>query len=122
MIARARGWIPAGRFRLGRWAWPVSVVAGLYLALMLVNVVLPSGQSSGRAYFNLNWITLLVMAVVTVAGIIVFLAAHRGREIGAHLTDAGVPGRPDPVAQPDLVTQPDPVAPSAAPREDGDVR
>ena len=54
---------------------------------MLVNVVLPSGLTSGRAYFNLDWITLLVMAVVAVAGIIVFFAAHRGREIGAHMID-----------------------------------
>jgi amino acid transporter len=122
MIARRRGWIPAGKFKLGRWAWPVSVVAAAYLVLMLVNVVLPSGQTSGRSYFNLNWITLLVMAVVTVAGIIVFLAAHRGREIGAHLTDTAAPGQPDPVAQPVSVAQPDPVAPSAAPREDGEVR
>ena len=43
MIARARGWVPAGKFTLGRWAWPVSVVAAVYLGLMLVNVVLPSG-------------------------------------------------------------------------------
>jgi amino acid transporter len=97
MIARRRGWIPAGKFKLGRWAWPVSIVAAAYLALMLVNVVLPSGLSSGRSYFNLDWITLLVMALVTVIGIIVFLAAHRGREIGAHLTDAGTaPVAPQP--------------------------
>ena len=42
MIARARGWVPAGKFTLGRWAWPVSVVAVVYLGLMLVNVVLPT--------------------------------------------------------------------------------
>ena len=92
MIARARGWVPAGRFTLGRWAWPVSVVAVVYLGLMLVNVVLPTGLTSGRAYFNYDWITLLVMAVVAVAGLIVFLAAHRGREIGAHLIDTDAPG------------------------------
>ena len=92
MIARARGWVPAGKFTMGRWAWPVSVVAGLYLILMLINVVLPSGLSSGRAYFNLDWITLLVMAVVTVAGIIVYFAAHGGREIGAHIVDTDAPG------------------------------
>ncbi len=92
MIARARGWAPAGKFTMGRWAWPVSVVAGLYLALMLVNVVLPSGLGSGRSYFNLDWITLLVMAVVTVAGIIVYFAAHGGREIGAHMVDTDAPG------------------------------
>ena len=54
MIARARGWVPAGQFTLGRWAWPVSVVAAVYLGLMLVNVVLPTGLSSARAYFNLR--------------------------------------------------------------------
>src|SRR5690242_21244733 len=101
MVARRRGWIPAGKFTLGRWAWPVSVVAVVYLALMLLNVVFPSGLSSGRAYFNLDWITLLVMAIITVVGIVVFLAAHRGREIGEHLTDtAAAPAQPDPVAAP----------------------
>ena len=92
MIARARGWVPGGKFTMGRWAWPVSVVAGLYLILMLINVVLPSGLGSGRSYFNLDWITLLVMAVVTVAGIIVYFAAHGGREIGAHIVDTDAPG------------------------------
>jgi hypothetical protein len=43
---------------------------------MLVTVVLPSGQASGRTYFNRDWITLLVMAVVTLAGVIVFFAAR----------------------------------------------
>jgi amino acid transporter len=91
MIARARGWVPAGQFRLGRWAWPVSVAAVVYLGLMLVNVVAPTGLSSPRAIFNMGWITLLVMAVVAVAGVIVFLAAHRGREVGEHMIDTAAP-------------------------------
>jgi hypothetical protein len=65
---------------------------------MLVNVVLPSGIGSGRAYFNLDWITLLVMAVVTVAGIIVYFAAHGGREISAHIVDTDAPGADAPGA------------------------
>jgi len=93
IIARARGWVPAGKFTLGRWAWPVSIVAVIYLGLMLANVVAPTGLSSGRAYFNIDWITLLVMAIVAVAGVIVFLAARRGRDIGAHMIDTGTPGR-----------------------------
>jgi hypothetical protein len=53
----------------------------------------PGGRlTSGRAYFNLDWITLLVMAVVTVAGIVVYFAAHGGREIGAHMVDTDAPG------------------------------
>jgi amino acid transporter len=87
MVARSRGWIPEGRFRLGRWAWPVTIVAALYLLLMLVNVVAPTGLTSPRAYFNLDWITLVVMFVVAVAGVIFFLIAHSGRELSAHMRD-----------------------------------
>ncbi len=49
--------------------------------------MLPSGPGSGRSYFNLDWITLLVMAVVTVAGIIVHFAVHAaGRSARTSLT------------------------------------
>jgi len=69
---------------------------------MLVNVVLPTGLTSARAYFNYDWITLLVMAVVTVAGVIVFFAAHRGLQIGAHMIDTDAPGyRPPPESAPE---------------------
>jgi hypothetical protein len=101
--------VPAGRFRLGRWAWPVSVAAVVYLALMLANVVAPTGLASARAYFNYDWITLLVMVVVAVLGVIVFFAAHRGREIGAHLIDREAP----------LVTSPGGAQP--APHEEADL-
>ena len=40
----------------------------------------------------------MVMAVVTVAGIIVYLAAHGGREIGAHMIDTDAPGYVPPAA------------------------
>src|SRR5205085_8614944 len=43
IIARYRGWVPEGSFRLGRWGWPVSIVAVAYLGAMFVNVVYPSG-------------------------------------------------------------------------------
>jgi amino acid transporter len=110
MIARARGWVPAGRFRLGRWAWPVSVVGAVYLGLMLANVVAPTGLSSARAYFNYDWITLVVMIVVALVGVVVFFAAHRGREIGAHMIDnpaqAPAPAvAPAPASDPDLETR-----------------
>jgi len=54
---------------------------------MLVNVVIPTGLTSPRAYFNLDWITLLVMFVVAVVGVVFFLTAHSGRELGTHMRD-----------------------------------
>jgi amino acid transporter len=86
-IARTRGWVPEGRFTLGRWGTLVTWVALAYLALMLVNVVLPTGLSSPRAYFNLDWITLLVMFVLTVVGAVYFVLARPDRGLRHHLHD-----------------------------------
>jgi amino acid transporter len=93
-IARARGWVPEGKFRLGRWGWPVIIVAGVYLLVMFVDMVAPTGLSSPRgALFNLDWITLIVMIVVFLAGLIVFIAARGGKEIDQHRRDdAETPG------------------------------
>lgn len=91
IVARRRGWVAEGSFRLGRWAWPVTLAAAGYLGLMLLNVVLPTGLSSPRGYFNLDWITLLVMLAVTVVGVLVFVFAHPDRAVGRHLGDAGEP-------------------------------
>ena len=68
LFARLRGWKPSGAFTLGRWGVPVSVGGGLYLLLMLSNIVWPSSLSSGRAVFNYGWITLLVMALIAGVG------------------------------------------------------
>ena len=59
---------PEGSFRLGKWGWTVCIIAALYLGLMLLNVVVPTGLSSGRALFNLDWITLLVMTIIVLIG------------------------------------------------------
>jgi amino acid transporter len=87
IIARARGWIPEGSFRLGKWGWTVSIIAALYLGLMFVNVVVPTGLSSPRAYFNIDWITLLVMAIIAVVGAIYFFAARPDRKLAQHVHD-----------------------------------
>ncbi|HEV2886277.1 MAG TPA: hypothetical protein VGX49_05145, partial [Jatrophihabitans sp.] len=91
IVARRRGGIAEGQFRLGRWAWPVTIVAAAYLGLMLLNVVLPTGLASPRGYFNLDWITLLVMLAVTLVGVLVFVLAHPDRDVRQHLRDAAEP-------------------------------
>jgi amino acid transporter len=87
IVARSRGWVPEGSFRLGKWAWPVLIVAAGYLGLMLVNVVYPSGLSSPRGYFNIDWITLLVMFVIAVVGAVYFLVARPDKKVGRHVHD-----------------------------------
>ena len=91
IVARARGWIPEGRFRLGRWGWTVCIVAAAYLGLMLVNVVVPTGLASPRAYFNLDWITLVVVAIVALVGLAVFLLGRPERSVRTHLHDEAEP-------------------------------
>ena len=86
-VARLRGWVPAGKFKLGRWAWPVTIVAGLYLLVMFLDMVVPTGLTSPRGYFNLDWITLIVMIVVFLVGVVFFLIAHNGKSLDEHLRD-----------------------------------
>ena len=88
IIARSRGWVPKGSFRLGRWGWPVSIVGAAYLALMLANILAPTGLTSPRgALFNFDWITLVVMLVVLLVGGVYFLAARPHRRLATHLSD-----------------------------------
>jgi amino acid transporter len=88
IVARSRGWIPEGTFRLGRWGWTVCIIAAAYLGLMLLNVVAPTGLDSGRgALFNLDWITLMVMVVIAVVGTIFFFIVRPDRKVAGHVHD-----------------------------------
>ena len=84
IVARRRGWVPEGSFQLGKWGWIVSGIAAGYLGLMLLNVVYPSGLSSGRGFFNYDWITLAVMVLIAVAGAVYFFIARPDRKVAAH--------------------------------------
>ncbi len=87
IVARRRGWVPEGAFQLGRWGWTVSGIAAAYLGLMLLNVVVPTGLTSGRGLFNLDWITLLVMVIIAVVGAAYFLTARPDRKVAQHVHD-----------------------------------
>ncbi|HWD69333.1 MAG TPA: APC family permease [Solirubrobacteraceae bacterium] len=87
IIARSRGWIPEGVFTLGRWGWAVCIIAAAYLGLMFINVVIPSGLTSGRAYFNIDWITLMVMVVIALVGGIYYVIGRPDRALRSHLRD-----------------------------------
>ena len=87
IVARARGWVPEGRFRLGRWAWPVTIFAAVYLVLIIVDVVLPTGLNSPRGYFNLDWITLTVVALILIVGAAYFAIGRPDRRVAMHVHD-----------------------------------
>jgi amino acid transporter len=87
IIARARGWRPEGAFRLGKWAWPVLIVAAGYLGAMFVNVIYPSGLTSARATFNIDWITLFIMFIIAVVGAAYLLLGRPDRNVEKHLHD-----------------------------------
>jgi amino acid transporter len=86
-LARSRGWKPNGTFTLGKWGMPVTVGGGLYLLLMLLNIVWPSSLTSGRAIFNYGWITLLVMIIIVTTGAAYEAIARPDRRIALHRTE-----------------------------------
>ena len=74
LIARLRGWQPQGAFKLGAWAIPIMVAGVVWLTLMLVNILLPSGITSPRAtLFNYDWITLVVVVLIVVIGAVYYV-------------------------------------------------
>ncbi len=76
LIARLRGWKPQGHYQLGRKGMAVNIIALAYLVIMFINLALPSGLTSPRgALFNLDWVTLVVVGLLAVAGVVVRLLA-----------------------------------------------
>jgi amino acid transporter len=98
IIARRRGWVPAGAFQLGKWGWTVSIIAAAYLGLMFLDVVVPTGLTSGRGLFNYDWITLFVMVIIAVVGAAYFFAARPDRKVAGHLRDDVQPALTGPPA------------------------
>jgi amino acid transporter len=87
-LARRRGWKPSGTFTLGKWGTAVTIGGGLYLLLMLLNIVWPSSLASGRAIFNYGWVTLLVMAIIVAIGVIYEAIARPDRAAAYQRTEA----------------------------------
>lgn len=88
-IARLRGWRPSGSY-IVRSGMLVTVLALVYLVAMFVNVVIPTGLSSPRgALFNLDWVTLVVMAGIAVVGLVISFFAGRSMQEVAHEHEAG---------------------------------
>ena len=60
----------------------INIIALVYLVLMFINLVIPTGLTSPRgALFNLDWVTLIVMVVIAIVGAVVYAIAQPGKQI-----------------------------------------
>ena len=79
LVARARGWRPAGAFTMGAWGWPVNVVALIYGLSAIVNMSWP--RSPNDPWFS-NYGVMLTSVGVLVLGAIYMILGRpydRGR-------------------------------------------
>ncbi|MGK0721227.1 APC family permease [Leucobacter sp. W1478] len=62
--ARIKGWKPAGKFKLGAWAYPVNILALLWGIVAVINIIWPRPTGG-------TWVEdyLLIMTTVGVIGI-----------------------------------------------------
>jgi amino acid transporter len=86
MYARAKGW-PKERahFNLGKWGWPVSIIAFAYGVFMIINLSWP--RTPDAAWYD-NYLVSFSLLVILVIGIIVFVAFKAaGRDLSGGIHD-----------------------------------
>ncbi|MBV8801250.1 MAG: amino acid permease [Alphaproteobacteria bacterium] len=67
LVARARGWRPAGQFRLGVWAWPVNTVALVYGVGALIDMLWPRTPAAPWYIdyaMGVTWLAIIGMGAV----------------------------------------------------------
>jgi len=81
LIARGRGW-PKDKayFNLGKWGWPVNIIALVYGVFMILNLAWPRQSTSWLD----TYIVMLSLGVVVVVGAVVyFIQKARGVDLSA---------------------------------------
>jgi amino acid transporter len=73
LVARARGWRPAGAFRLGAWAWPVNLVAFVYGVGAIINMAWP--RSPQDPWYS-NYAMVLTSVAVLGSGALLMVIAR----------------------------------------------
>lgn len=89
LVARLRGWRPAGKWTLGRWGSVVNVAALVYGVAAAVNLAYP--RTPGAPWYT-NYSVLLGTGVVVVAGLLYLTAGRPTRHLRVPAGDA-IPGR-----------------------------
>ena len=70
--ARLKGWVPSGKYTLGRWGMPVNVAALVYGVIAMVNMAWP--RTPDVPWYD-NWIVALSGLVVIAVGLI-YMVVH----------------------------------------------
>jgi amino acid transporter len=93
MVARARGWPhERAQFNLGRWGWPVSIVALVYGLIMIVNLSWP--RTPGSPMYD-DYLVPISLAVIVVIGLAVFFGMKAaGRDLTGGIHDIAVSANP----------------------------
>ena len=83
LVARSKGW-PKDKayFNLGRWGWPVNIIAFVYGVFMIINLAWP--RTPDAAWYD-NYLVAFSAGVVLAAGIIVYLI-QRARGVDLSVT------------------------------------
>lgn len=68
LIARRKGWVPSGKYSLGKWGLPVNIAALTYGVLGIVNLAWPRGTA-----FADRWSVLLGCALIIGVGLLYML-------------------------------------------------
>jgi len=82
LIARGRGW-PKDRayFNLGKWGWPVNILALIYGVFMIINLVWP--RTPDAAWYD-NYLVIVSLVVVVIVGAIIYaIQKARGVDLSA---------------------------------------
>ena len=86
MVARTKGW-PKDRahFNLGKWGWPVSLIAFAYGVFMIINLSWP--RTPDAAWYD-NYLVSFSLLMILIIGIIVFVAFKAaGRDLSKGIHD-----------------------------------
>jgi amino acid transporter len=84
--ARARGWLPSGKFRLGAWAWPVNALALLYGIAAIINMLWP--RAAPGAPWYVGYEQVLMVAAVLCVGLCYLILARPELQGDAPAADA----------------------------------
>jgi len=87
--ARLKGWVPGGKFRLGKWGLPVNIAALAYGITAMVNMAWP--RSPEAPWYD-NWIVLLSAAVVVGIGLI-YMVIHPAHDRSTAPYSDAIPAR-----------------------------